>query len=444
MTLAPTNRLIILAFAAGLPVLTLAGWAGGSVEAAGLALVALMIPLALDAMAARGGARNLKVQAVSDERATQGREFGLAVNVSGGGRVRVALDPPDGWEGALETLDVGAGPEERSGTWKITPRDRGRHAIGAIYHECLSPLGLWAWRAKTPVATEIRVYPDLRADRGSLAPLFLRKAAIGLHRTRAIGKGREFEQLREYLPGDGYEDIEWKATARRGRPVTKVHQVERSQDVYMVVDASRRSSRRLSEVESAGGLAPTQMDRFVRAAMALTLAALQQGDRPGLAIFGSSLRHFLRAGGGRPQYNACRDKLFDLQAVPRPPDFADLFAELRNRVRHRALLVFLTDLDDPVLAAQFTEEVSALSRHHLVLVGQLQAPGTAPLFHDGPEPTDDEGVYRKVAGHLLWEGARQTKAKLRAAGVHCVTSSSENLVPDMISAYLNLKRRQLL
>ena len=284
----------------------------------------------------------------------------------------------------------------------------------------------------------------MREDRGALAPLFLRKAAIGLHRSRAIGKGREFEQLREYLPGDGYEDIEWKATARRMHPVTKIHRVERSQDVYVIVDASRRSARRLTGVESPGGQPPTQMDRFVRAGLSLTLAALQQGDRPGLAVFGATLKHFHRANSGRPQYNACRDKLFDLQASPHPPDFADLFAELRNRIRQRALLIFLTDLDDPILAAHFASEVSVLSKQHLVLVGQLHGPGTAPLFEPARPPASDDEVYQRLAGHLLWEGTLQTKARLRARGVHCVSATAESLVADMISAYLDLKRRQLL
>lgn len=445
MTLTPTNRLLLAAIVLGVPGATAVGWLSGSPAMATLGLAALLLPTVLDALLGLRQAKGTTVSLVVDPRATQGREFPIKAIVSGGGKVQVAIDPPEGWEGALAVQNAGHGPETRAVQWDVTPRDRGRHTLEAIYHECISPLGLWAWRSRTPCHAEVRVYPDLRTERGTLAPLFLRKAAIGLHRTRSIGKGREFEQLREYLPGDGYEDIEWKATARRGKPVTKVHQIERSQDVYFIIDASRRSTRRLTELEhDGGGPAPSQMDRFVRAGLALSLAALQQGDRPGLAIFRSSLSHFIRAGGGTPQYNAIRDKLYALQATPKPPDFADLFAELRNRIRHRALLVFLTDLDDPVLSAQFSEEVAALARHHLVLVGQVQSKGVAPVFSRDDAPTTDEEVYRRVGGHLLWEGSRQTRAKLRTAGVHCVTSPAEDLIASMVSAYLDLKRRQLL
>lgn len=444
MTLCPTNRLLLVCATALVPLLAAAGyWVPGWGGLVGV-LAAAAVPALVDAVVVRRSARHLAVRLEGPGHVTQGHAFELVATVEGGGRVRLALDAPDDLVGADEVVEGDPGPGARTVSWRITPRERGRLSLDTVFHETLSPLGLWAARGRSAAGSQVHVYPDLKQERGALAPLFLRRAAFGIHRTREIGKGREFEQLRDYTHGDSYEDIDWKATARRQRPVTKVHQVERSQDVYVVVDASRRSQRRLTEVESGGATPPTQIDRFVRSALALVLSALQQGDRPGLVTFGATLRSFLRAAGGRPQYNACRDALFDLQAVPHPPDFADVFAELRNRVRNRALLIFLTDLDDPVLASQFVEEVSPLARQHVVLVGQLQAPAVAPVFSRRDEPKNDDDVYRHLAGQMLWDGARQTKARLRARGVHCVSARSEGLVGEMVSAYLDIKRRQLL
>src|SRR5207247_10489432 len=86
-------------------------------------------------------------------------------------------------------------------------------------------------------------YPNLFTERKSLAALFLHRGSFGLHAQRQVGKGREFEQLREYIPGDGFDEVHWKATAKRGRPITKIFQVERTQEVYVVIDASRLSAR---------------------------------------------------------------------------------------------------------------------------------------------------------------------------------------------------------
>ena len=94
-----------------------------------------------------------------------------------------------------------------------------------------------------PAQSEIRVYPNLFTERRNLAALFLHRGAFGLHAQRQVGKGREFEKLREYMPGDSFDEIHWKATAKRGRPITKVFQIERTQEVYVVIDASRLSAR---------------------------------------------------------------------------------------------------------------------------------------------------------------------------------------------------------
>lgn len=439
--------MIFAAAAVATPLLGLVGWIGQSWLAIGLGLAGLAAIALLDALIGRNLSRGVSVSLDGSLHATQGRPLDIAARITGPAvKLRVAVAWPDGCETPHRILETTTTSVSNSNvSWNITPRQRGNIHIDTIHYETISPFGLWALRRHTSAALNLRVYPALLEDRGVLAPLFLRKPAAGLHVVRQVGKGREFEQLREYLPGDSYEDIYWKGTARRGHPVTKIHQIERTQDVYIVVDASRRSLRRLTGIEAPGQAPTTQMDRFVRAAMALSLTALQQGDRPGLAVFGPTLRHFLRAAGGQPQYAAFRDSLYDLHARPDPPDFADVFADLGNRLRQRALLLFLTDLDDPVLADQFCEEIKPFAHRHVVLVGQLQAPGIAPVFTDRQTPpATDTDAYARLAGHLLWHGARQTGNRLRAQGIHWVSSPSESLVAEMVSSYLNIKRRQLL
>ena len=440
--------MIVVAAALVAPLLGYAGWISQSWSGLGVVGLLVVLVLAVDAWFGLAIARDGSVTLEGDVRATQHDEFEVSAIASLDGRsarMNIGVDWPEDCEteNRIQSVALDGDPAEIS--WNLLPTRRGEINIDAVHFEVSSPLGLWAWRRHLPAAMRVRVYPSLLQDRGVLAPLFLRRAATGLHVVRQVGKGREFEQLREYVPGDSYEDIYWKATARRGKPVTKIHQIERTQDVYIVVDASRRSMRRLTEVEAPGEHRPTQLDRFVRAAMALSLTALQQGDRPGLGVFGPGLRSFLRAGGGQQQYSAIRDQLYDLQGRSEPPDFADMFADLGNRIRQRALLLFLTDLDDPVLADQFCEEIQAFSRRHVVLVGQLQAPGIAPVFDKSVgEVENDNDVYGRLAGQLLWDGAQQTGTRLKSQGVHWVSSSSEELVSEMVSTYLNIKRRQLL
>ena len=111
--------------------------------------------------------------------------------------------------------------------------------------EAASPLGFWAKRQRQECRCEVRVYPNLFAERRQVAALFLRRGHFGVHTQRQVGQGREFEKLRNYLPGDPLGDIHWKASAKRGDAVTKVYQVERSHEVYVLIDASRLMARPL-------------------------------------------------------------------------------------------------------------------------------------------------------------------------------------------------------
>jgi uncharacterized protein (DUF58 family) len=186
--------------------------------------------------------------------------------------------------------------------WRCHPARRGRFEIARSHVEGISPLGFWAVRRTLPTPSEVRVYPNLMTERKNLAALFMNRGMFGVHARRQVGKGRDFEKLREYVPGDSYDEVHWKATAKRGRPVTKVFQIERTQEVYVIIDSSRLSAR--TQLTS-GPLAPTEenrmakettvLERFITAALILGLAAEQQGDLFGLLTFSDRVGTFVRA-----------------------------------------------------------------------------------------------------------------------------------------------------
>ncbi|MEX2015259.1 MAG: DUF58 domain-containing protein, partial [Candidatus Hydrogenedentales bacterium] len=287
---------------------------------------------------------------------------------------------------------------------------------------------------------EARVYPDLLREHRQLSALFLNRGAFGIHAQRQLGKGREFEKLREYLPGDSFEDIHWKATARRGHPVTKEYQVERTQEVYVVVDASRLSARTLAGEGLAAARGATQIERYVSAALTLGLAAEHQHDLFGLAAFSDRVITFVRAQSGKGHFNVCREALYTLQAESVNPNYADIFAFLRTRLRRRALVVFLTHLDDPALAEQFRDHVEILARRHLVFVNVLTPPGVAPLFSSPATALED--VYEHFAGHLRWHDLLQVRRELHLRNVTMAMFDQELLAVQLVSQYLNLKQRQ--
>jgi uncharacterized protein (DUF58 family) len=303
-------------------------------------------------------------------------------------------------------------------------------------------------RAET-IQSQVRVYPDLLRERKKLSGLFLNRG-IGIHAQRQVGKGREFEQLREYLPGDSYEDIHWKATARRGLPITKVYQIERTQQIYVIVDGSRLSARNSDPLGRnsinklpRGNSCSTILERFTAAALVMGLAADRQGDVFGLLAFDDRVRKFVRAKNGRAHYDVCRDALYTMQARSVTPDFGELFSFVATKIRRRALLIILTNLDDPVLAESFTANIDLISRQHLVLVSMLKPAGVAPIFSDPSVDTIDD-IYTKLGGHLLWRHLREIEKFLHRRGIGFYLLENENLCSDLVTKYLSIKRRQIL
>lgn len=339
--------------------------------------------------------------------------------------------------------------------WTVVPGRRGSFRLSEVFLETPSRLGLWAVRRRTAVECEVRVYPNLQLERKNLSALFLHRGTFGLHAQRQVGKGRDFEKLREYVPGDGLDEIHWKATARRGHPVTKIFQIERTQEVYVIIDASRLSGRsvRPSERAAAGSGLPsatanpvvetTVLERFITAALILGQAAELQGDLFGLITFTDQARTFLRARNGTSHYAACRDAIYALEPKNVTPDFDDISAFIRTRLRRRALLIFLTSLEDPVLAEGFVRNMGPLAGQHLVLVNMLKPDNAQPLFSLGNVSAIDD-VYRHLGGHLQWHRLRELEKTLQRRGVQFALLENERLSREMVSQYLAVKRRQLL
>jgi uncharacterized protein (DUF58 family) len=323
--------------------------------------------------------------------------------------------------------------------WSATPNRRGQYFLDHVYIEAASPLGFWAVRRGDPLRSELRVYPNLFEERKNVAALFLRRAQMGVHAQRAAGQGRDFEKLREYVPGDSYDEIHWKASAKRGHPVTKVFQVERTQEVYVVVDASRLSAREVVMEKSR----TTALERFVTASLILGLAAEQQGDQFGLITFSDRVLSFVRAKNGQAHYDACRDRLYTLQPQSVTPDFEELCSFIRLRLRKRALLIFLTALDDPMLAESFAKSSELISRQHLILVDMLQPAGAQPLFSDA-NVSDVNDLYRHLGGHLQWNRLREFGNILKRRGVRLSLLNPEKLAAELIAQHADVKRRQLL
>jgi len=437
--LIPSSRLLLLVGAIGVPAAIVAVLPDGA-AIGDLLIGGMLVAAALDAFVSRHKLRGIEVRTEPVVRLWKDRESGIDLTIRNERRaqaaLRIGLPLPEEIPAREEDLHVtlpGASEFSRV-TFACRPNKRGQFFVFTCAVERSSALGLWKLRALLPLSLELRVYPNIAAERRH-SPAFFRRGRLGVHGQRQLGKGKEFEKLREYSPGDSFEDIDWKATARRGHPITRVFQIERTQEVYIVLDASRLTARPAADDPST-----TILERNVTASLLLALAAEKQGDLFGMLTFSDRVHGFVRARNGKAHYAACRDALYTLQPRMVAPDFDELFALLRLRLRRRALIVFLTELDDPVVAERFVRNVR-LIRQHVVLVGMAQPSGARPLFED-PNISGLDDVYQKLAGHIQWSKLRELGQVLARQGVRFSLLDAATLGPQLASLYIDLKQRQ--
>jgi len=429
----PGSRLLLAAALIVLPLATLAGIVPGlALPCAGIVTICFAASV-MDAVLGQRRADALDAHMPGLVRLTKDLPASLAIafenRSSRAVSLRTGVVMPEGVASGRLTESVTLPPGRSAIEWPCTGTQRGDHALRALHVETPSPLGLWLARARVAVECNLRVYPNLR-DKATAA-LFLRAPNAGMRVHRQVGKGREFERLRDYMAGDSYEDIHWKATARHRIPAVKVYQVEHAQEVYVAIDASRLSAREQI------------LESYVTAALHVALAAQRQGDRFGLITFSDRPHRLVPARSGMDHFRLCREAIYNLQTRRVSPDFRELFTSMQLNLRRRSLVIFFTSLDDPLLAETFEREVGLIARRHLVLVNVMGTAGLQPLFQGEP-PADLESAYQALAGQMLWNKMRELQIALHNQGVRLTVVDRQNIKAQATAAYLEIKRRQLL
>jgi len=428
----PTNRLLLFVAALVLPAAAIGGLVPNLALACMLLIAVAVVTFVTDAVLAPARLNGVTVQPPELVRMSLHRQAAIALKIENGPtRLKLGLAMPAEFVAKEESLEVEVRSTLAQVEWFATPQKRGSFQLEGCYFETPSALGFWSVRGRTAVKCEVRVYPNLAQDIRQSAAAFLNRGSAGAHAQRLIGKGREFEKLREYEHGDTFDDIHWKTTAKRGRPITKVFQMDRTQEVYAVIDGSRLTARE------------DILERYINSALMLGAVAEKQGDLFGLVTFSDRVNGFVRARNGKAHFTACREALYTLQPKLVSPDFDELGAFLRTKLRRRALIIVLTALDDPSLAESFLRNLSLVKRKHVVLAGMVAPAGSVPLF-SGQDVETEDGIYAALGGHLAWRKIKELDRSLSHHGIRLLLLDPLRIASQVTAAYQSVKARQLL
>ena len=330
----------------------------------------------------------------------------------------------------------------RLGPWKeheflylVKPHRRGRAVFPLVHFRYPSRFGLWWIRGERELVSEVKVYPDIRAvNEFELMAQKNRLSEMGLKMHRLRGQGSEFERLRDYRFEDELRQVDWKATAKHNRLISREFNVERNQNVVILLDSGRTMRNESDGI--------SHLDRGLNAAIMLSYIALGQGDNVALTAFSAQIERATKAVRGKPGVQTIVRHTFDLEATPDVADYALAVEDMRRRHRKRSLVILITHVVDEQHLNSIGQYFRTLVSPHLVLCVFLRDPAMSRLANRVPAG-DVEAFHVAGAAEMLAAHTKQVAA-LRENGVLVLETLPEHLTADVINQYLEVKARQMM
>jgi len=399
----------------------------------------LVLAVAFGALAAADGWRQRRGLAPKLERVTArslsiGHWSEVELRFTNDGPRTLQLEAFDGvpvtveFEGLPRTFAVDAG-ETVSWTYRLRPLARGELVLAPADVLVASPWRLWAKRVNVGEPSTIKVYPDFTAVLGlTLAAVEHRIQSMGIRTRARRGQGLDFHQLRDYQLGDTLRQVDWKATSRRRRIISREYQEERDQQVLFVVDCGRRMR------SHSVGL--SHFDHCLNALLLVTYIALRQGDAVGVLTFGGRDR-WLPPRKGPATLNSLLHGVYDLSTTLEPSDFTEVAARVRALQPRRALVIVLTTQHDED-EAELRAALSLLRARHLVVLASLRE-GSVEARAKAPAVDLDAALSACAAVGLKAARARSLE-RLRASHTLTLDVAPADLAISLAERYLDIKR----
>jgi uncharacterized protein (DUF58 family) len=336
----------------------------------------------------------------------------------------------------LPEIDIAVPPRGISeAKYGISPSARGDVTMGEVALRWRDAWGLVDRWGIVPLAQTVRVYPSLEEGRRQAMYLIRsRQVAIEKRRAKRFGAGRDFESLRDYRPGDERRDISWAVSAKRGKLVTKVYQPERSQTVWLLVDAGRLLRARVGS--------RTLLDETVTAALTLAQVALTSGDRVGLLAYGRRVQHRIAPSRGAGHLRGIIDALATVHADGVEADHAGAAAAMLSAQKRRALIVWLTEVAETAGVPDVIEHALRMAPTHVVLFGVVRQPEISALAASVPDST--AALYRVMSAQETLGRRDALLHGLKQRGALVTEMSPAALSEGLVDRYLEVKERGLL
>jgi uncharacterized protein (DUF58 family) len=319
--------------------------------------------------------------------------------------------------------------------YKLRPVERGEYHFGNINVLAKSKIGLVSRRLIFDAKEMIPVYPSfLQLRKFEFLAISNKLTEIGVKKVRRIGNTLEFEHIRNYVVGDDYRALNWKATARRGEPMVNQYQDEVSQNVFSIIDMGRVMKMPFKGM--------TLLDYSINAALVLSNIALIKSDKAGLVTFSKNIKALVPPKRKRSHINAINETLYNQKTDFSETDYHALYTAIRRKIKQRSLLLLFTNFDTLSGMERNIEYFRAIAKKHLLVVIFFVNTELYDLINSEGDSVKD--IYNKTIAEKLAYEKREIIKKLEQYHIHTIYTRPENLTVDTINKYLEIKSRRML
>lgn len=323
--------------------------------------------------------------------------------------------------------------EQKNLLYKLRPVERGEYSFGDIILYTKSLLGLLMRRDDAPAAQTVPVYPSyVQMRKYELLSQTTIQTEYGNKRMRKLGHSMEFDNIKEYVRGDDIRTINWKATARRGGLMVNNYTDERSQQVYCIIDKGRLMKMPFNDL--------TLLDYAINSTLVLANVCLQKQDRVGVLTFSNKMGSLIAADRKPVQRENILELLYNQETAFLESDYEMLYMQIRNRIKHRSLLVLYTNFESMTGLRRQLNYLRSIARHHLLMVVFFENTELHKLSK--LDASNVEEVYIKTIAEKFEYEKRLIVKELQKHGILAVLTAPEHLTINAVNKYLELKARQ--
>ncbi|MDR1407752.1 MAG: DUF58 domain-containing protein [Tannerella sp.] len=319
--------------------------------------------------------------------------------------------------------------------YRLRPVKRGEYGFGRIRIFVSTAIGLLMRRYTCGQPVDVKVYPSyLMLDRYEFMAIHNNLDEMGLKRIRRIGHHTEFEQIKEYVRGDDYRTVNWKATARHSQLMVNTYRDERSQQIYNIIDKGR--------IMQSASRGMTLLDCSINAALVLSYVAIKKEDKAGLITFADRFETFIPASKQFGQMKMLMESLYRQQTSFGESDYSSLYVHLNKYVGKRSLLIVYTNFDSIIGMERQLGYMQQLVHRHVVLAIFFE--NDALKHFAARRPRTHEDYFQQVIAEKFIYEKQYVTTILRRHGIYSLLTSPEKLSVDVINKYLEIKAKHLI